>query len=131
MHDLSTWNVLIVDDEPDNRGVLEFVLTTYNAKVRTAETAMQCLKMMEEEIPTLLLADIQMAGMTGIELLAKIRENEKWNAVPVIAITAYAMPGDKERILAEGFKGYISKPLSVMELVDQIKALLTEKASTS
>lgn len=130
MHDLSEWNVLIVDDEPDNRGVLEFVLTTYQAKVRTAETAPQCLQMMEEQAPTLLLADIQMAGMSGIELLAKIRENDKWNAIPVIAITAYAMPGDKERILAAGFNGYISKPLSVMQLVDQIQELISQKAAS-
>lgn len=127
MHDLSDWNVLIVDDEPDNRGVLEFVLTSYDAKVRTASTGQQCLELMEAEKPTLLLADIQMAGMSGLELLTKVRENETWNDIPVIAITAFAMPGDRERILAAGFTGYISKPLSVMKLVDQLQELITEK----
>ncbi|MEP7293718.1 MAG: response regulator [Chloroflexota bacterium] len=130
MHDLSDWNVLIVDDEPDNRGVLEFVLTTYNAAVRTAASAQQCLDIMEEKAPTLLLADIQMAGMSGIELLAKVREREDWRAIPVIAITAFAMPGDRERILAAGFNGYISKPLSVMQLVDQLQELIAQKAGS-
>ncbi len=130
MHDLSDWNVVIVDDEPDNRGVLEFVLGTYNAKVRTASNGQQCLDMMEAEAPTLLLADIQMAGMSGTELLEKVREREKWNSIPVIAITAFAMPGDRERILASGFSGYISKPLSVMKLVDQIKSVIAEKVES-
>lgn len=127
MHDLSDWNVVIVDDEPDNRGVLEFVLSSYNATVRTASTGNECLAMMEEKAPTLLLADIQMAGMSGMELLEKVRAREKWNSIPVIAITAFAMPGDRERILAAGFTGYISKPLSVMKLVDQIKSAISEK----
>jgi two-component system cell cycle response regulator DivK len=127
MHDLSDWNVVIVDDEPDNRGVLEFVLSSYNATVRTASNGHECLAMMEEKTPTLLLADIQMAGMSGMELLEKVRAREKWNSIPVIAITAFAMPGDRERILAAGFTGYISKPLSVMKLVDQIKSAISEK----
>jgi CheY-like chemotaxis protein len=127
MYDLSDWNVVIVDDEPDNRGVLEFVLSSYNATVRTAATGQQCLEMMEQKAPTLLLADIQMAGMSGMELLEKVRAHAAWNSIPVIAITAFAMPGDRERILGAGFTGYISKPLSVMKLVDQIKAVISEK----
>jgi CheY-like chemotaxis protein len=127
-HDLSTWKVLIVDDEPDNRGILEFVLSSYNAEVRCAETAPECLELMEQECPTLLLADIQMPGMSGTELLAKIREHAQWRHLPVIAITAYAMPGDRERILAAGFDGYIAKPLSVMQLADELKNLISAKA---
>lgn len=129
-HDLSTWKVLIVDDEPDNRGILEFVLSSYNAQVRCAESAQECLELMEAECPTLLLADIQMPGMSGTELLAKIREREQWKHLPVIAITAYAMPGDRERILASGFDGYIAKPLSVMQLADELKTLIDAKADT-
>ncbi len=129
-HDLSNWKVMIVDDEPDNRGILEFVLTNYKAEVRCAESAQECLKMMEEESPTLLLADIQMPGMSGEELLAKVREKDSWHDMPVIAITAYAMPGDRERFLAAGFDGYIAKPLSVMELADELKKIITHKTST-
>jgi CheY-like chemotaxis protein len=128
MHDLSHWNVLIVDDEPDNRGVLEFVLGSYHAAIRGADSAPQCLELMEQEAPTLLLMDIQMPGLTGFELLTKVRERETWRNIPVIAITAYAMPGDRERILAAGFDGYIAKPLSVMELVDQLRALIAAKS---
>ncbi len=130
MVDLSDWDVLIVDDEPDNRGVLEFVLSSYNASVRTAESAEKCLELMEQKAPTMLLADIQMPGTSGFELLTKLRSREEWRRIPVIAITAYAMPGDQERIIAAGFDGYIAKPLSVMELVDNLRKLLVAKAES-
>lgn len=130
MHDLSTWDVLIVDDEPDNRGILEFVLQSYNASVRTADSAESCLELMAEKVPTLLLADIQMPTVSGFELLIRIREREDWRKIPVIAITAYAMPGDQERILAAGFDGYIAKPLSVMELADTLTTILSAKAKS-
>ncbi len=130
MHDLSTWDVLIVDDEPDNRGVLEFVLSSYNASVRTAESAEKCLELMEQKAPTMILADIQMPGTSGFELLAKLRSREEWKRIPVIAITAYAMPGDQERIIEAGFDGYIAKPLSVMELVDDLQAVIAAKVNS-
>ncbi|MCC6801984.1 MAG: response regulator [Anaerolineae bacterium] len=130
MHDLSDWDVLIVDDEPDNRGILEFVLQSYQATVRSAETAEKCLALMEAKAPTLLLADIQMPGVSGFELLAKIRNRDDWRNIPVIAVTAYAMPGDQERIMKAGFDGYIAKPLSVMELVDTLRELVTTKAKS-
>jgi CheY-like chemotaxis protein len=124
MQDLSAWNVVIVDDEPDNRGLLEFVLSSYHATVRTAESAQQCLALMEQEYPTILLADVQMPGISGIELLEQVREHPGWPKIPAIAITAYTMPGDRERILAAGFDGYIAKPLTVMGLVDELQALV-------
>lgn len=130
MHDLSDWDVLIVDDEPDNRGILEFVLTSYQATVRTAESAEKCLELMEAKTPTMVLADIQMPGTSGFELLTKLRSREEWRSIPVIAITAYAMPGDQERIMSAGFNGYIAKPLSVMELADTLSKLVTAKAKS-
>lgn len=130
MHDLSDWKVLIVDDEPDNRGVLEFVLNSYNASVRSAESAQQCLELMEQEVPTLLLLDIQMPGVSGFELLDRIREREAWRTIPAIAITAYAMRGDRERILDAGFDGYIAKPINVMELAKELKSFITSKTET-
>ncbi len=130
MLDLSAWDVLIVDDEPDNRGVLEFVLSSYNAQVRTAESAEECLKLMEEKAPTLLLADIQMPGTSGFELLAQVRKHEDWSGIPVIAITAYAMPGDRDRILQAGFTGYLAKPLKVMELAQDLQTLIATKVES-
>src|SRR5579871_3491198 len=124
MHDLSAWNVLIVDDEPDNRGVLEFVLGSQKATVQSAETGPEFLKLLERAKPTVMLIDIQMPGMSGIELLGKIREHAEWRDIPAIAITAYAMSGDQERIMAAGFDGYVAKPLNVMRLVDDLRGMI-------
>lgn len=126
-HDLSNWNVLVVDDEPDNIGVIELVMSFHKARVRTAESALKCLELMAQESPSLLLMDIQMPGMSGFELLKKIRECEQWKHIPVIAVTAHAMIGDHERILSAGFDGYVPKPISPMTFVDELQAILSEK----
>jgi CheY-like chemotaxis protein len=127
MRDLSDWNVLVVDDEPDNIGVIELVLSFHSAVVRTAESGAECLELMAKEMPTLLLADIQMPHMSGIELLAKVRENPSWQNLPVIAVTAHAMMGDLERFTAAGFDGYIPKPISAMSLIDEIETAIAAK----
>jgi two-component system, cell cycle response regulator DivK len=127
MQDLSHWNMLIVDDEPDNIGVLELVFRFHQAKVRVAESGPQCLKMMEEESPSLMLLDIHMPGMSGYELLKIIRDDVRWQNIPIIAVTAYAMNGDDERILATGFDGYIAKPVSAMTIADEVKTIVDAK----
>lgn len=129
MPDLSNWNILIIDDEPDNIGVLELVFKFHKAKVRVAESGEDGIASMEEEMPTLLLADIQMPTMSGYELLKKVRENDKWRHIPVIAVTALAMSGDNERILSHGFDGYIPKPVSAMTIADEVQAILDARKS--
>ncbi|MBA3868865.1 MAG: response regulator [Anaerolineae bacterium] len=131
MHDLSDWNVLVIDDEPDNVGVIELVLSFHSAIVRTASSGMECLKMLGEEIPTLLLVDIQMPHMSGLELLAKIREHENWHHIPIVAVTAHAMMGDSERFALAGFDGYIPKPINAMSLVDELLPIVTTKVKAS
>ena len=130
MYDLSNWNVLIVDDEPDNIGVVELVLNFHKAVVRTAESGMECLELMAKEPATLLLVDIQMPQMSGIELLAKVREHVAWRHIPVIAVTAHAMMGDSERFTAAGFDGYIPKPIAAMSLIDELQAIIASKVKS-
>ena len=127
MPDLSDWNVLIVDDEPDNVGVLELVFRFHQAAVRTAESGQRCLELLELEKPSLLLVDIQMPVMSGYDLLKRIREQERWCDLPIIAVSAHAMSGDSERAISAGFDGYITKPISAITLVDQIKAIIVDR----
>jgi two-component system, cell cycle response regulator DivK len=122
----SDWNVILIDDEPDNIGVIELVLDFNNIKVRTATSASDGLRLLREEVPSFLLVDIQMPVMSGYELLEEIRANEDWKDIPVIAVTAYAKPEDEERVMASGFRGYISKPINVMTLMDQITRILAK-----
>ena len=125
MVDPSQWHVLIVDDEPDNVGVLELVLGFHNIKYRTAESGQACLDILAEGyLPTIMLVDIQMPDMSGYELLAKIKEKPAWSAISIIAITAHTMTGDAENIIESGFNGYIPKPVNVMTLLDDVQEIL-------
>ncbi len=124
MTDLSHWSVLIVDDEPDNIGVVEYVFRFYNARVRTAISASIGLEMLKEELPTVLLTDIQMPRMSGEDLLKAVRANEAWKQLKVIAITARAMEGDREHFLGLGFDGYIPKPISAGTLIRDVQRVV-------
>ncbi len=126
MEEFSSWNVIIVDDEPDNVGVIELVLDFHEVRHRTAASGQECLQLLRQETPTLLLVDIQMPGMSGYELLDHIQQQKQWQNISTIAITAHTMSGDEERIRAAGFNGYIPKPINVMTLMDDIKGFLNQ-----
>jgi two-component system cell cycle response regulator DivK len=124
MQDLSTWNVLIVDDEPDNIGVVKLVLEFNDVTVWAASSGQEGLVLLETHRPTLALIDIAMPEMSGVALLGKIREHPEWPRFPVIAMTAYSMQGDRERIMEAGFDGYIGKPINALTLVDELVAMM-------
>jgi len=127
MNDLSNWIVVIVDDEPDNIGVMQLVLEFHNASVRVAESGKRCLKIIEKETPSLFLVDIQMPEMTGYELLEKLREDKNLDHVPIIAVTAHAMRNDDRQILLAGFDGYIPKPINVTTLISEVTTIVEAK----
>ena len=120
--DLSTWTVLAVDDEPDSLEVLAEVLAMHNATVHPVPSGDEALTRLQTLRPTLVVTDLSMPTMDGYQLLHKIRHIEGMDRTPVIALTAHAMSGDKERILAAGFTGYVSKPLRIGTLVSEILA---------
>ncbi len=129
MTDLSHWSVLIVDDEPDNIGVVEYVFRFYNARVRTAISASRGIEMIKEEVPTVLLTDIQMPHMSGEDLLKVVRADDAWKNLKVIAVTARAMEGDREHFLALGFDGYIPKPISAGTLIRDVVRAMESKVT--
>ena len=104
------WVVLIVDDEPDNLTVPKEVLSFYGAQVHTAEDGVEALQLLETITPTFILLDLSMPKMDGWETIKHIRADPRTSHIPVIALTAHAMSGDKERVEAAGFSGYIAKP---------------------
>jgi CheY-like chemotaxis protein len=127
MANTSHWDVIVVDDEKDNIGVVELVLQFNNARVRSAASGQECLKLLDETPPTFLLIDIQMPEMSGYQLLEMIHQNPAWQGIPSIALTAHARSEDRQQILAAGFDGYISKPISVMSLIDDITQILNTR----
>lgn len=127
MSDLSKHIILAVDDEQDNLEVFKATLEMlYNAVVHTALSGAQALEAIDQVHPTIIVTDLSMPGMDGYALLNQLRRRLDLALLPVIAITAHAMAGDRERILEAGFNGYVSKPFEVMILGEQIKACLDE-----
>lgn len=124
--DTKDWTVLIVDDEPDNVNVAQKVLTYNGAVVHVARNGVEGLKMLEQVHPTFILLDLSMPEMDGWEMLNQARKLPEWGKVPIIALTAHAMAGDKERVLNAGFNGYIAKPFRIGTFLDDIKACLRD-----
>jgi two-component system cell cycle response regulator DivK len=118
------WRVLVVDDEPDNVDLVKLIMEFHDVPVITADSGEKCLQILENERPTMLLVDIRMPGMSGFQLLEQLRSIERWRDVPMIALTAQAMDGDRERILEAGFNGYIGKPINAMTLVEELTCIL-------
>jgi len=118
------WIVLIVDDQVDNLEIAKAVLSFRGAKVYSAKNGEAGLEVLRSIRPTFILMDLSMPKMDGWEMLRQVRANPEFSDLPVIALTAHAMDGDKERVLRAGFDGYIAKPFEVMALPQQIQRIL-------
>ncbi len=124
---MSGESILIVDDNPLNLRLVSFLLIAKGYTVHTAinaEEATNFLETQENDTPDLILMDIQLPGMDGLELTSILKADEKYKHIPIIAITAYAMKGDKEKALAAGCNGYIPKPIDTRTLPDVIASYL-------
>ncbi len=123
------WTVLVVDDEPDNIGVVEAILNYYCATVHAAANGSEGLNTLENVLPTFILLDLSMPGMDGWQMLTHIRANPATARIPVIALTAHAMPEDVERVQVAGFDGYIPKPLRLATFLLEIQTCLERHAA--
>lgn len=121
---LSTWSVLVVDNEPDNVAVVSFALQFYGMTVKTAENGIEGLEVLKDFMPDLILLDLSMPEMDGWEMRTRVKADPRHQHVPVVALTAHAMIGDRERALKAGFDGYLSKPVNVPTLLDDLRATL-------
>ena len=116
--------VLIVEDNAANLTLAEFLLKSAGHTVLSAMDAEAGLALARDEQPNLILMDIQLPGMDGLEATAVLKRDGATRAIPVIALTALAMKGDEERIRAAGCDGYIAKPLAYKEFLAVISAQL-------
>ena len=112
--------VLIVEDNPTNMTLAVFLLQSAGHTVLSATDAEAGLKLASGEQPDLILMDIQLPGMDGLEATALLKQGDATRAIPVIALTALAMKGDEERIRAAGCDGYIAKPMRYQEFLATI-----------
>jgi two-component system, cell cycle response regulator DivK len=116
--------VLIVEDNPANMKLATFLLQSAGHTVLAAKDAEAGLTMARRERPNLILMDIQLPGMDGLQATALLKRDDTTRAIPVIALTALAMKGDEERIRAAGCDGYIAKPMGHREFLATIAAQL-------
>jgi two-component system cell cycle response regulator DivK len=119
-------DVLIVEDNPRNLKLARDILSHAGYRTLEAETAEDGLDLARTELPRLVLMDIQLPGMDGIEALRRLRADAATAGIRVVALTAFAMKDDRERLLVAGFDGYLEKPLDVREFPGQIAALLAD-----
>ncbi|HCC68359.1 MAG TPA: hypothetical protein DEP99_00510 [Nitrospiraceae bacterium] len=118
--------ILIVEDDEKNLKLMRVILKNAGYETIEAENGEKGVKLAKENIPSLILMDIQMPVMDGIEALRILKTDPLTKDIPVIAFTSYTMKGNKERFLEEGFDGYLSKPIDVKGFLDIVKSILGE-----
>lgn len=116
--------ILIVEDNQINLMLVKILLTSKGYEIRTATNAEEALKVLQTFQPKLIIMDIQLPGMSGLELTRKLKSDPKYQEMIITAVTAYAMKGDKEKALAVGFDGYITKPIDTKTFADIIAEYL-------
>lgn len=117
-------HIALVEDNPDNRLLVQALLKGH-FEVSEHPTGGEALEAFAAAAPDLVLLDISLPGMDGTEVLARLRSDPRWRAIPVVALTAHAMSGDRERLLKIGFDAYLAKPiLDPDELIGTIEKLL-------
>jgi two-component system, cell cycle response regulator DivK len=115
--------VLIVEDNPRNLKLARDLLQIHGFRTLEATTGADALTIAESELPRLVLLDIQLPDLDGASVLAELRRRPRTARIPVVALTAFAMHGDRERFLEAGFDGYISKPVAVKTFAAEVQLL--------
>ena len=112
--------ILIVDDNPTNLKLVSFLVRSHGYEVVTATDAAAALAAIQAERPAVILMDLQLPGVDGLELTRRLKADPATRQIPVVAVTAYAMKGDHEKALAAGCDDYVTKPIDTRTLPDVI-----------
>ncbi|MDO8947470.1 MAG: response regulator [Desulfocapsaceae bacterium] len=118
---------LIIEDTPDNMALITFILHKNGYETIEAETGQKGIELaLAKPRPDFIILDIQLPDINGDEVLRIIRNSEVNGSIPIIAMTSYAMSGDREKLLAAGCNGYLEKPIDPLKVMDQIRQILGE-----
>jgi CheY-like chemotaxis protein len=120
--------ILIVEDNPANQLLVSAVLEREGYRLELAGSAVEARAVLARTLPDLILMDIQLPGMDGLTFTSELKADPVSAGVPVVALTALAMAGDRERALAAGCIGYISKPINTRTFADEVRSYLLAKA---
>lgn len=116
--------VLIIEDNPENMYLMRYLLENQGYEVEGVTSGPEGIEILERIKPDAILLDIQLPGMDGYEVARELRKNPEINSIPIIAVTSYAMVGDKEQALAAGADAYIEKPINPETFVAEIEKYL-------
>ncbi len=121
---LNGWEVLVVEDEIDNQEVARRLLQRYGATVHMAENGQEALDKLKEVTPHFILSDLSMPVLDGWGLIYELQQDRSTAEIPIFALTAHAMKGDRERAIAVGFYNYLTKPLTPATFIDDLVKVL-------
>jgi two-component system cell cycle response regulator DivK len=122
-------SILVIEDNPASLKLARVLLVSEGHEVRTAIDAEEALRALESYRPNMILTDIQLPGMDGLELTRRLRGDPSWHGTVIVALTAYAMKGDEDKARAAGCDGYITKPIDPDTFAAQILAALAKRAA--
>ncbi|MFH1116737.1 MAG: response regulator [Pseudomonadota bacterium] len=117
--------ILLIEDNEQNRYLLTFLLQQHGHEVIPAVSGLQGLELAAQISPDLILLDIQLPGMDGYDVARALKADSRLKSVPIVAVTSYAMVGDREKVLAAGAEGYIEKPINPETFTEEIERFVT------
>lgn len=123
---LAGWDIVVVDDEDDSLSLAEVILLEYGANVYTATNGREGLEVIRQVKPKFAISDLSMPVLDGWGLISELKEDVAIRDIPVIALTAHAMVGDRERAVGFGFHNYLTKPLTVDTFIQDLVKLLVD-----
>jgi CheY-like chemotaxis protein len=128
---MSTDVILIVDDNSDNLELALAILSSHGYDLRTAGDATAALELLKTIVPRLILLDVQLPGMDGLQLTRQLKADPRTQHIPIVAVTAYAMKGDEQRAREAGCDGYLTKPIDKRQLRALVADYMQRRSPTS
>ena len=116
--------ILIIEDHVDNLELMKYLLTAFGYEILAVDNGLAGIESIEREPPDLIICDIQIPGIDGYEVARRVKRSGDLRVIPLVAITALAMVGDRERVMGAGFDGYISKPITPDTFLAEVEAFL-------
>ncbi|MCX7725493.1 MAG: response regulator [Chitinispirillaceae bacterium] len=120
--------ILVIEDNPNNMYLCTFMLSKHNHQIIEATNGLDGIEKAKRELPDLIILDIQLPEMDGFTVARILKSEELTKGIPIVAVTSYAMVGDRERILAAGCEGYIEKPIQPENFIKMIESFLVRKS---
>jgi two-component system, cell cycle response regulator DivK len=123
--------VLLVEDNEDNFELVRFLLERADLEVLAGHDGQEALEMAHKELPDLILMDLSLPGIDGWTAARELKDDPSTSHIPLMALTAHTLPGDRKRAMESGFDGYISKPIDVVNFGESITKILKDKPGKS